>query len=396
MESQAQANLKGSVRLGSYLRRLRIGYGYSLRRVEERARAEGGELDNSQLSRYEKGICYPSFDKLRVLAGVFNIPVQAFSDVVDLEEYDEFKPATGVPELLIEDGQAALRAGDLGRAFAYCERALEILECQPPSAERERAIAIARINLAASLSRLGKLSLAERELRNALRNVDKLSGALKAQALLYLANLHADLGDLFLAELEAERAEVYARDEGLDLLRGRILHTLARVLAGRGQDAKAIDRFREAAEQYESCGDLFEAIRVRINIAVCYVDMGKTREAIRLLRTSLAEAKGKGFRRLEAHSWSSMGEAYFRQRDARHARVCFAESNGIAGSETDPLNDLLFVNAYYEWKLAADEGSPTREKIAFGRLKALRSTLERRFSEVEAFDAYVERGRSDA
>ena len=51
MEAQLQPNLKGSLRLGSYLRRLRTGYGYSLRRVEERARAEGGEIDNSQLSR---------------------------------------------------------------------------------------------------------------------------------------------------------------------------------------------------------------------------------------------------------------------------------------------------------------------------------------------------------
>src|SRR5678815_3571490 len=104
MGAQPQADLKGSVRLGSYLRRLRSGYGYSLRRVEERARAEGGEIDNSQLSRYEKGICYPSFDKLRVLANVFNVSVQAFSDVVDLEAFDEFKPIEGEPNALIEQG----------------------------------------------------------------------------------------------------------------------------------------------------------------------------------------------------------------------------------------------------------------------------------------------------
>ena len=86
MEPQAATNHKGSMRLGTYLRRLRTGYGYSLRRVEERARAEGGEIDNSQLSRYEKGICYPSFDKLRVLASVFNVSIQSFSDVVELEK----------------------------------------------------------------------------------------------------------------------------------------------------------------------------------------------------------------------------------------------------------------------------------------------------------------------
>lgn len=396
MDSQAQANLKGSVRLGSYLRRLRTGYGYSLRRVEERARAEGGELDNSQLSRYEKGICYPSFDKLRVLAGVFNIPVQAFSDVVDLEEYDELKPAHGTPDTLLADGQTALRAGNLGRAFALCERAIEILEGEPDSSARDEAMAHARIHLAAALTRLGKLSLAERELRTALRQVDRLTGGLRAEALLFLANLHADQGELFLAELEAERAQMYASEAGLHLLRAKILHTLARVLSGRGNDALAIERYREASEQYEACGETCEAIRVRINLAVCFVGMGKTRESIRLLRSALVEAKSRGFKRLEAHAWSSLGEAYYRQHDPRHARVCFAESNGIAGSETDPQNDLLFVNSFYEWKIASGEGNPTREKIAFGRLKALRSSLERRFPEVEAFDAHVERGRSDA
>ena len=63
---------------------------------------------------------------------------------------------------------------------------------------------------------------------------------------------------------------------------------------------------------------------------------------------------------------------------------------------TKTFPDLLFVNAFYNWKMAAEDQNPTREKIAFGRLKVLRSSLERRFAEVDAFDAFVERRRSDA
>ena len=396
-EAHAQAaNLKGSVRLGNYLRRLRTGYGYSLRRVEERARAEGGEIDNSQLSRYEKGICYPSFDKLRVLAGVFNIPVQAFSDVVDLEAYEDLKPGSGDAVAVLEAGHAAMRAGELGKAFACYEKALDLLQENPAQDDRDERMARARISLATALGRLGKLSLAERELRQALRQLDHLASPVKAQALLCLANLHADQGDLFLAELEAERAQVYARSEGLDLMTARILHTLARVLAERGQESPAIERYREAAEHYEKCGDRYEATRVRINIGVCYVNMRKTREGIRLLRVALDEARARGHRRLEAHAWTSLGEAYYHLHDPRRARTCFTESTAIAGSDREPQGDLLFVNAFYEWKMAREEESPTKEKIAFGRLKALRSSLEKRFPEVEAFDAYVERGRSDA
>src|SRR5512134_2499654 len=124
MQEHAESALKGSVRLGSYLRRLRVGYGYSLRRVEERAKAEGGEIDNSQLSRYEKGICYPSFDKLRILANVFNVSIQSFSDVVELEAFEDLKPDSGDPAVLQEHAIASLKAGDIGLAFATFERAI--------------------------------------------------------------------------------------------------------------------------------------------------------------------------------------------------------------------------------------------------------------------------------
>jgi hypothetical protein len=40
--------------------------------------------------------------------------------------------------------------------------------------------------------------------------------------------------------------------------------------------------------------------------------------------------------------------------------------------------------------MTADSGNPSREKMAFGRLRALRSQLERTFPEVRAFDQYVE------
>src|SRR5881296_1497096 len=123
-----ETQINGSVRLGHYLRRLRTGYGYSLRKVEEKARISGGDIDNSQLSRYEKGVCYPSFDKLRILAHIFNVSIQSFSDVVDLEKFEEYKPAEGEPDQLLEQGNEEYRLGNYGQAFAIYERAIELLE----------------------------------------------------------------------------------------------------------------------------------------------------------------------------------------------------------------------------------------------------------------------------
>ncbi|MDH3628383.1 MAG: helix-turn-helix domain-containing protein [Acidobacteriota bacterium] len=396
MASTAQANLKGSARLGSYLKKLRTGYGYSLRGVEERARADGGEIDNSQLSRYEKGICYPSFDKLRVLANVFNVSIQSFSDVVDLETLENIKPALGAPEDLIEEGVAALKSGDHGAAFALFERSIEILEEEPPDAERLAMIGRARVNQAAALARLGKLALAEQELRNALRRAETLEPRLRTRALLALANIHADQGDGFLAEMEADKAHTLATESGLDRLAAMARHIAARVLGELGQSMAAIERYRESAQLYAACGEQFEAIRVRMNIGSHYVKLGKLREGIRMLREALNEAREGGHRRLEAYAWSKIGQSYYTLEDLRRARSCFRESDALAIYNGEKQSDILFLNSFYEWQIAARDNNPTREKIAFGRLKVLRSSLERRFPEVDQFDDYVERGRNHA
>ena len=396
MGLQAGANLKGSARLGSYLRKLRAGYGYSLRRVEERARAGGGEIDNSQLSRYEKGICYPSFDKLRILASVFNVSIQSFSDVVDLEVFEEFKPDDGDPRSLVERGDASMKAGDHGQAFVYFERALDMLLEKPLDSERKELLGETRVCQAGALTRLGKLSLAEQELRGALRIAEQLSPEVCARALLALANIHADQGDHFIGEIEAEKALRLAHEASLVRIEAMALHTMARVLFDRAQFARAIERYREAAGLYARCGESFEAIRVKINVGQCYVELGKHREGIRLVRSALDEARSGGYRRLQAFGWSSLGQAYYHQKDYKRARACFRESDALAVYNAEKQPDILFVNAFYEWKMAGGAGNPTRERIAFGRLKALRSSLERRFQEVEAFDDHMEGGRRHA
>jgi len=378
--------------LGNYLRKLRSGYGYSLRRVEERARAEGGEIDNSQLSRYEKGVCYPSFDKLRVLASVFNVSIQSFSDIVDLEAFEELTPDTNDPNELNERGNEAMKAGNHGIAFACFERAIDVLLERRNDIQRNRQLGKIRVNQASALTRLGKLSLAEQELRTALRSPKHLDETTRVRALLSLANIHADLGDTVLSEIEAEKASIMANQHSLVRLEAMARHTLARVLADQQNFAGAVDAFREAAHLYTNCGESFEAVKVRVGIGTCYVDLGKTREGVRMLRTALSEAKQAGHRRLQAFAWSNLGQAYYRQEDCERARGCFRESDALALYNNEKQADILFLNAYYEWRMAADSDNPTRERIAFGRLKALRSDLERRFPEVEAFDRHLERG----
>ena len=93
--------------------------------MEERSSTIGDPIDNSQLSRFEKGKAYPSFDKLRVLARIFNVSVQNFSDIIDLEQFDALKPPVAPPDALMQAGWEAYDHGEYGRSYVTFEQALE-------------------------------------------------------------------------------------------------------------------------------------------------------------------------------------------------------------------------------------------------------------------------------
>ena len=162
--SRSAGDSAGSVRLGGYLRRLRQGYGYTLRKVEEQAVAQGEAIDNSQLSRFEKGKAVPSFEKLRALARVFNVPVQSFADVLDLEEFQHLKPNGEDYSQLIRDGFDLMAKGEPGPAFVTYERALELAQKLEDPLRRAELMAQARYRMASvskPMTAVGILVLAQ-------------------------------------------------------------------------------------------------------------------------------------------------------------------------------------------------------------------------------------------
>jgi hypothetical protein len=104
----------------------------------------------------------------------------------------------------------------------------------------------------------------------------------------------------------------------------------------------------------------------------------------------LAIAREGGFRRPLALGLSRLAEAHLSQGDTRRALSCLRQSDDVAGGNDEPYNDILFLNAYHRWQVAASQGNAVLERVALGRLKVYRALIERRFPEVEAFDAHVE------
>ncbi len=391
-----EQELRGSARLGNYLRRLRAGYGLSLRRVEDKARSEGGEIDNSQLSRYERGKCYPSFDKLCLLANIFNVPIQNFSDLLDLEKIEAFEPE---PEVSYDEMKAeAAREWDQGnytRAYAIYERALSRLEDGRWDGEEVDAdtLARARHNLARTLLRMGKISLAETELRLVLRRYRDIRSETTALVLLSLAAVHDERGDKYLALMEAGQCLDMAREIGHTEYEGYALHCIARTHFLQGDYSRAMESFREARALLEGSASRYDLTLMRINIGFCQAMVGRVDRGIRELKEGLQAATAEGFRRCSAYALLFLGQVHLMKGEHKQARDYFEEAELMAHGGEERFVDILFKTAFSLWEMARASGNQIQEKVYFGRLKFLRSQLDRHFAEVEKFDQVIESGR---
>ena len=381
---------RGSQRLGRFLRQLRLGYGYTLRRVEEQAEELGSPIDNSQLSRFEKGKAAPSFEKLRILARVFNVPVQTFSDVLDLQQYDHLAPEQDDPEALFQKGLEAYRDGQYGRSFVICERLAEV--CHPDqgvvAAENN---ARAHYHMSIALKKMGHLAMAEDQLRRLLRRPDGAYPlSLRVRGLLQLSFVYRELGDLYLASVIARECQERAREGADDDTVAAALNTAGIIEEEQGHHQFAAEHFRSALSVLGEREDAdMTRLTVQVNLGGALAANGRFRAGVELLKRTLSRATSHGFRRTRALALSKLGAVHMSRGRLEHAREYLRRANEAAQDGAESYHDLLFINAYFNWQMARQAGRVTQARILFGRLKFLRSLLESRFAEVNAFDAIV-------
>ncbi|MFQ5720120.1 MAG: tetratricopeptide repeat protein [Acidobacteriota bacterium] len=388
--ASAVSEQHGSERLGRYLRQLRRGYGYTLRRVEEQSGQYGPAIDNSQLSRFEKGKAAPSFDKLRILARVFNVPVQHFSDILDLAECDAVEPREQDPEALFQIGLAAYREGDYVRSYAVFETLTRraARETGPVWAENG---ARGGYHMAVALKKMGRLSMAESELRNLLRRPDdSYPPSLRVRALLQLSFVYRELGDLYLASVIAKECHMRAVTGADDETVAAALNTAGIIEEERGHLQRAAESYRSALDVIRRDPDR-ELMRVTVqaNLGGVLTATGRYRAGVALLKQALTVARRHGFRRPVCLALTKLAAAHRRKGHLRQAEELLRESTEIAAAKDDTYQDILFINAFLSWQMAREAGRTAKARILFGRLKYLRNTLESRFPEVDSFDRAV-------
>ena len=390
---RAESTGSGATRLGIYLRKLREGYGYTLRKVEEHADSMGEAIDNSQLSRFEKGKAVPSFDKLRALARVFNVPVQNFSDVLDLEEFQDLKPVSENYATLLKTGAELMNKGEAGSAYVTYERALEVAQSLDDPTKSGEMAAEARWRMACALKALGKLYMTEYELREILKDRQHLLPKTRLRTLLQLGYLYRELGDLYLASVIVRECLDLAREQGDLSTHAGVLNSLGNILHDGSRPAEAAESYREALAILEKLDGYCEMkATVMSNLGGCLVASDQFDQGMLMLREAQLRAQQTGYGRVAALALTHMAEAWKTRGDYPKAREFLGESDGLA-SRAEGCSHILFLNGFHRWQMVRDEENSTGEKIAFGRLRHLRSLIQRRFPEVDEFDRHVERIR---
>ena len=85
-----------------------------------------------------------------------------------------------------------------------------------------------------------------------------------------------------------------------------------------------------------------------------------------------------------------------RRKEYAPARDFLRQADVAAQSGPESYHDLLFISAFLGWQMAREDSRTTQARILFGRLKYLRSMLESRFAEVNAFDSILRGERHHA
>jgi transcriptional regulator with XRE-family HTH domain len=380
-------------KLGLYLKRLREGYGYTLRKVEEKADKAGYPIDNSQISRFEQGRAIPSFEKLKILAQIFNISIQNFSDVMDLSQYELYKPDSNNYQELLQEGEGEYKLGNFGHAYATFEKALEVAEAKKQSRKREEYIVEAKMRMATALKALGRLSLSEAELRSILRNVKEMPIKTRLRVLLQLSYVNRELGEFYLAEVLAQECLRIASEEKDEDIEAAIFNTLGNIAFDEERHQEAIHHYERSLLllRGDSSGKDEMVLKVMVNLGGSYIANGDFSKGMKMINESLAKAKENGYSRTAALSLTRMGEAYILKKQFHRARRCLRESDMLSDREEGKYSDILFLNTYRQWEIAQVEKNRVQEKIYFRRLKQLRSQVERRFPEIVKFDHFIEK-----
>ncbi|HKY33345.1 MAG TPA: tetratricopeptide repeat protein, partial [Candidatus Polarisedimenticolia bacterium] len=388
-EGKSSAAAAGTDRFAAYLRRCRHARRLSLRQVERLSEAFPERISNSYLAYCETGRLLPSLGKLITLSKVLGIPLQSFTERLELDR--ELGPGEAVHAAapwteLRDEGIREAEAGRLQHAYTCFERALDRCGTGPAAAGPRADL---RMDMAIVLKRMSRHHTARELLEEVLSEAPfRRDGDRADRALILLAGVLREMGRLPIAAMIAKEACQRAAASGDALREAHASSVLGCALYDLGQIQEAATLYESAVKVYRQQGDPAKLVCNLGNLGNCLVRSGRFNEGMRLLAEAEELARRNGFLRQTADILGYMGAAHMEHAAPDQAEHRFFQSNKIARAHG--FNDVLFGNVWHLRRIALKRARDAEALDHMRTLRYLRTKVEGTSAEIRAFDRVME------
>jgi len=379
-------------RFSTYLRHCRRERRLSLRQVEKLSESYPERISNSYLAYCETGRLLPSLGKLMTLARVLGVPLQSFTERLEIDRDAASCDAalampSGLPALR-EEGIRRAEAGALREAYLCFEAGLEAAV----RARDDGARADLMMDMAIVLKRMSRHYTA-RDLLEEVVSRRGLDAARVDRALLLLADVLREMDRLPIAAMIGREALHRASRQGDPDREAHAACLLGNALYDMGCVDEAIPLYERAIRFFRTSPDARSSAPLvcnMANLANCLLRMEKGErgarfsEGLRLLAEAEAIARSAGFQRQTADILGYQARAHGLLGQAARAEKLFFQSNRIA--RECEYHDILFTNTWHLRELALKQRRQDMADDHLRTLRYLRSRVDSSNPEIRAFD----------
>lgn len=374
---------QGSEAFGAYLKKLREVRRLSLDAVEELSATFPEKVTKSHLSRIENGLALPTFPRLMAMSHIYGIPIASLSERYEIELRRSMKPLNldgKSDDDVLRECEALFFSGDFNEVLILVWALADRVRSRGGTAEQSLDL---RLKIIVCLTKLGRHELAKSHCEEILSG-PKPSEPLRLRTLQLFAEscfrlqLH-EVALLALDECErgANRVGMPARFQGDVLALRGIMHRDC----GRPRDALAV--YEKALEIYTSSGAAYEAMNVRLNIAIAETECDRLESARDQLEAFLVALEGGRHERLRARALNQLAVIHYRSKRPDVAEGFAIKSNAIARPLEYHL--IVFRNCFYLWQIAKARGDAGAVRLNERTLKSHLARIEETLPEIDEF-----------
>lgn len=337
------------------LRDRRRSLGLTLRRVEELSAESGDPIPHSTLARIELGRFDPGVRRLGQLLDLYQLPIQAAGDVLDLEALSGATPIERDPAKLRDRALDAWRQGRIAEALAcFLSFRRRVQNDDEHRTMRQEAI----LAFAVASASLGRLHLSRHMLDELL--LEKPEPRLLVPILIQQSVVWRSLGSPVAALAFVESAAKHARP-GAPKQQGWIQHQRAQLLIEERDFPAATKCLQLAAQFHRRAKSFHDEALALLAMTRLRFEEGKANAALVAARRVERFAAKHGFNRVrlsavvdQARSLAAMDSI-----DAGKKLLRSVLADPMAADD----NTLRFFAHYYLWQAERDSGNLSRATV---------------------------------